>query len=167
MLAHGRSIRPRFLVLAALVGGLLLAGVATLTVGSRAGARGDEGCTNATLRGTYEFVAQGVFYAGPNGVPTIGGTRIDVVSVGVASFDGTGKTSTSQTVSIGGQISRGIGAHATAGPTAGIYEVRPDCTGTSASPLGTYDFVIVDHGREFHSVAADSGLVIHIDAVRQ
>lgn len=167
MLALRRSVRPRFLVLAALAGGLLLVGVAAFATGSRTSARGDEGCTNATLRGTYEFVAQGVFYAGPNGVPTIGGTRIDAVSVGVASFDGNGKSSVSQTVSIGGQISRGIGAHATAGPTAGTYEVRPDCTGSSASPLGVYDFVIVDHGREFHSIAADSGLVIHIDAVRQ
>jgi hypothetical protein len=167
MLVHGRSFRLRLWVPAVVAGGLLLAGAA-LGAGSRVSARDEEGCTNATLRGPYEFVAQGVFFAGPDGRPTSsGGTRIDAVSVGVVTFNGDGALSLRQTVSIGGHISRGIGAEANAGKVDGTYTVRPDCTGTIKSPLETDDFVIVDRGREMHSVAAGDGIVVHTDAVRQ
>jgi hypothetical protein len=116
------------------------------------GAGAAEGnCSNATLKGEYGALVQGVRGISPPDAPLV--TEM-FVGIALRNFDGNGgfiEEAASQHGAITG-LQGGVGANATAG-IFGTYHVNPDCTGTSTlvlpAPFPTIvsDFVIVDHGR--------------------
>jgi len=111
----------------------------------------DEGCSNATLQGTFAYTSTG-FIAAP---PAIAGPFAEV---GTQSFDGNGGTTASVTLSQNGNI---LPVTVT-----GTYTVNPDCTGTATlqvSPISVTVhvlFVIDDSGNGFQAIETDPGLVI-------
>ncbi len=91
-------------------------------------------CTNATLKGPYAAIASGTVF---------GQGLTAAVSV---TFDGERNASL-----IGTNVSEQRGVeHIT---TAGTYTVNPNCTGSYALGVRTYDFVILDGGKEILQIA--------------
>ena len=94
---------------------LAIAAVTTLGLGIAPLARADnEGCTNASLKGTFSHIGTGFVKAGP------------LAGVGTDTFDGNGGVTTTATISLNGNI---VPLTAT-----GTYNVNPDCTGTYILP---------------------------------
>src|SRR5260370_20891998 len=97
-------------------------------------------CTNATLKGPYGLIASGtVFTQGLN------------AQVSVLTFDGERNVSI-----IGTNVSEQRGVeHITAETpgAVGTYTVNPNCTGSYALGVRTFDFVIVDGGKEILQIA--------------
>lgn len=104
-----------------------------------------EGCSNATLNGTYGFYRTGTTSVGP------------LAAVGLATFDGTGAHSPAiQTIRKNGITTRDLFADpALDGP----YEVNPDCTGRFLNPDGSAvgHFVVVDGGKEIFAISLTPG----------
>ncbi len=101
-----------------------------------------QNCTNATLNGTYGYLAQ-AFFLHHRGEPA--GSTYVVVSIGVETFDGNGNTYASETSNLSGII-----GHQT---LTGTYSVNADCTGTATMTFpdggtATGTFTIVDGGNE-------------------
>jgi hypothetical protein len=111
----------------------------------------DEGCSNASLRGTFAYTSTGSI-ASP---PEIAGPFAEV---GTQTFDGTGATTAAVTLSQNGNI---LPVTVT-----GTYTVNPDCTGTmtlQVSPIAVtvhVFFVIDDSLNGFQAIETDPGLVI-------
>ena len=124
--------------------------VFTLGVATTAHAQ-NKGCSNDSLRGTFAYTSTG-FIASP---PEIAGP---LVEVGTQSFDGTGNTTATATLSQNGNI---LPVTVT-----GTYTVNPDCTGTmtlQVSPIAVtvhVFFVIDDSLNGFQAIETDPGLVI-------
>ena len=106
-------------------------------------------CSNATLKGEYGALVQGI-----RGISAPGAPLVTEMFVGIAlrNFDGDGgfiEEAASQHGLMTG-LQGGVGAKATA---RGTYIVNADCTGTSTLvlpppfPTIVSDFVIVDHGK--------------------
>ncbi len=99
-------------------------------------AQAQEGCTQATLQGSYGHL--------------ITGTRFDpralVANVGMANFDGKGQVVLDVTLTLDGRITSRIGQPDPPRP----YTVNEDCTGIVYRPdsTPTWDIVIVNGGRE-------------------
>ncbi len=93
-------------------------------------------CTNATLEGRHGLTLTGTIFA-----------RGVVGAVGVLTFDGEGNQSYAATA-----VFEDTGlSHVN---LAGTYTVNPDCTGSSELGEGTtFDFVIVDGGKEILQIA--------------
>jgi hypothetical protein len=151
-----RELRNSLSILAALV--VIAAGLCSTTVFAVAD---DEGCSVATLRGSYGTQSTGSIVAdGPIGL---------VAEAGVIKFDGLGGASQTTRVSLNGTILPPRSS------LSGTYEVKSDCTGDLAmvlpGPTGpitsTFDFVIVDHGKEVRLVNTGLGRVIVGNARRQ
>ena len=108
---------------------------------SRAQARD---CSNASINGTYGFSCEGTIVGvGP------------LAAIGVFTADGQGHGSEVETLSVNGEISRGVVRTDT-------YSVNADCTGSfvSTGPDGSVihnDFVIDDHEKEIRLIATESG----------
>jgi hypothetical protein len=102
-------------------------------------------CSNATLRGDYGFSVDGQILAGPR----TGLLR----AVAMTHFDGEGALSQVDFATING-IPTGTDWR----PATGIYEVNPDCTGTTrldftdGSPSLHLRMVVVDGGREVRTI---------------
>ena len=101
-----------------------------------------QNCTNATLNGSYGYLAQ-AFFLHHRGEP-VGSTYV-VVSIGVETFDGNGNTYASETSNLSGII-----RHQT---LTGTYSVNADCTATATMTFpdggtATATFTIVDGGNE-------------------
>jgi hypothetical protein len=105
---------------------------------------------NATLRGTY-------ISAHPSGyIVGIG----PITANGTITFDGKGNSSNTFSVSINGEIQRGV-------TVVGPYTVNPDCTGILAQSDGSnYDFVVMPDGSMFSWIETDPGTVLSGEAVR-
>lgn len=122
----------------------------------------DEGCSAATLNGSYGIETTGEIVAGgPVGA---------VAEAGIIRFDGIRNVSQTTTVSLNGAITR----HRSS--VSGFYEVFPDCTGDARVVIAvapgvtitsTADFVIVDHGREIRMVNTGTGRVLLSNARKQ
>ena len=101
-------------------------------------------CSNASIQGTYGFSCEGTIVGvGP------------LAAIGVFTADGNGNGSEVETVSVNGEISRGVFRTDT-------YTVEADCTGSfvSTGPDGSVihnDFVIDDHEKEMRLIATESG----------
>ena len=101
-------------------------------------------CSNASITGTYGFSCEGTIVGvGPLAV------------IGVFTADGNGNGSEVETLSLNGEISRGVFRTDT-------YTVDADCTGSfvSTGPDGSVihnDFVIDDHEKEIRLIATESG----------
>ena len=111
-----------------------------------------QGCSNATLKGTYVHTASG-FETAP---PAIAGP---VVGVGTDTFDGNGNVATTATISLNGNI---IPVVAT-----GTYNVNPDCTGTYTLPGTRLTFVIVGGGNQIRAICIDPGVVLSHTLLKQ
>jgi hypothetical protein len=126
---------------------LVVLGLATT---ARAGE--PQGCSNATLRGSFGFTSQGALLAGVP-PPVVG----PFGEVGRQIFDGRGNTEGTATLSANGNIVRVT--------FYGTYVVNPDCTGSMSlyvSPIGTtaeLDFVIDDNGTELRAIVTAAGTV--------
>ncbi|HKW33844.1 MAG TPA: hypothetical protein VJN92_12625 [Candidatus Acidoferrum sp.] len=109
-------------------------------------------CSNATLHGSFGYTSTGVLlpvyaqhFAGP------------FTEVGRQTFDGSGNTQATATLSANGNIQKVT--------IEGTYIVNADCTGSmtlNVSPLGVtvhVDFVIDDQGAEVRAIGTDAGVV--------
>lgn len=111
------------------------------------------GCSNATLIGTYSDQDTGTIV----GVGPFAGVNVD-------SFDGRGRLTIKGVSSVNGSVSPGV--------STGTYQVNPDCTGTYSvhdSYGDTFDafFVISDGGNDLRIVITDAGTVINCIAHKQ
>ena len=100
------------------------------------------GCTNATLNGSYGYLAQ-AFFLDHQRTPV--GSAYAAASTGIETFDGNGNTYVSETVN-----ASGITYHQT---LTGTYSVNADCTATATLTFpdggtATGTFTIVDGGNE-------------------
>jgi hypothetical protein len=127
----------------------VFATVFALAIVSRAQA---QECSNVSLQGSFGYTSTGALlpvyaqhFAGP------------FAEVGRQSFDGSGNTSASATLSANGNIQKVT--------IQGTYTVNPDCTGSMmlhVSPLGVtvhVDFVIDSSGLELRAIGTDPGVV--------
>jgi len=101
-------------------------------------------CSNASIKGVYGFSCEATLVGvGP------------LAAIGVFTADGNGNGSEVETLSVNGEISRGVFRTDT-------YTVEADCTGSfvSTGPDGSVihnDFVIDDHEKEIRLIATESG----------
>jgi hypothetical protein len=121
-------------------------GLFVLGAVSNAQPRQEHECTQDSLEGDYGYVFTGAFVGiGP------------VAAVGLASFDGAGSVTASDTISDNGIIGRRIGA--------GTYTVNVNCTGSAeiGDDFGklAFDFMIVpgSRGAEFSFIVTSDGTV--------
>ena len=103
-------------------------------------------CSNASIKGTYGFSCEGTIVGvGP------------LAAIGVFTADGKGNGSEVETLSVNGEISRGVVRTDT-------YTVEADCTGSfvSTGPDGSVihnDFVVADNEKEIRLIATEPGWV--------
>ena len=108
-------------------------------------------CSNASLRGSFGFTSTGTLLALPP--PSAG----PFAEIGRQTFDGSGNTDATATLSANGNIRRVT--------VQGTYEVNPDCTGSMTlfvSPFNStvgLDFVIDDDGAELRAIITDAGAI--------
>jgi hypothetical protein len=138
----------------------LIATAMTLALGIVPKVQAEDGCSNATLNGTYGFRAVGTLVPLPP--PAL------IAIVGTQTFDGNGGFTGSQMVSINGNLP----VPPLPSNIAGTYQVNPDCTGTfSFQPFpGVTDhffFVIDDNRKEFQVIQTDTGTVVTATARKQ
>ena len=109
----------------------------------------EEGCSVATLNGTYGFYRTGTTSVG------------FLASVGIATYDGNGTTTTRQTIRKNGVTTQDLFT----GPTqVASYEVDPDCAGRLLNPDGSAfsHFVVVDGGKEFFGLSLSPGNSVNV-----
>jgi|SRR5579862_7611381 len=128
-----------------------IAALNALALGA-AHAQVNRGCSNATVQGTYAYTSTGTIIAPAD----IAGP---VAEVGTQTFDGTGNTAATATLSSNGAILQLT--------ISGTYKVNSDCTGTATlqvlSPfqaeVDVY-FVIDSAGDGFQGMETNDGFVI-------
>lgn len=103
-------------------------------------------CGLQTLQASYAFY----YTSGVPGTPSYG------VGVGVVTFDGAGKATSTETVSVGGSIIPAVSSV--------TYTVKPNCTGTITWTYPDFgglvvhaDLVIADNGKTIYTIGTDSG----------
>jgi len=130
-----------------LVGAGVLAGGA-ISVGD---ARGR--CSDATLRGTYLFAADGV-EIGERG-------HIPIAAAGYERYHGDGNVNAVVSFSVNGEVTRKA-------RVAGSYMVKADCTGRSTYPvLGEhFDIFVAPDGSMFTFLQTDPGSVVAGSEIR-
>ncbi|MQA30955.1 MAG: hypothetical protein GEU82_14170 [Luteitalea sp.] len=149
---------PRTFIMAAAAAGLGLLTAGAATALPAAGDAGPLGCTNADLRGTFGFTAQGVTLPGSPVPPPLQGA---FASSGLSTFDGRGHFTLTATNSFNGFV-QGPGV------VTGTYEVNGDCTYTSQSDSGvTFRAAIVSGGDELLILQTTPGVVVSGVARRQ
>jgi hypothetical protein len=131
--------------------------LAALALGIAPNARADEGCSNATLKGTFVFKGVG-FIVSP---ATVAGPFADVNTL---TFDGNGAATGTGIVSQNGNI---VPVTET-----GTYKVNSDCTGTYEvllSPFGftAHYYFVIDASGELQIICTDSGVAFSGTARRQ
>lgn len=148
---------------AMLIAGLVAIGV---SLGGLTTSQADKGrkFSNKDLRGDYGFVLDGEAVAGPIVGPVAG--------VGSLTNDKNGNSRGVRTLSVAGVVVLRQTA-------AGTVDVNPDGTGTAeyvvttVDPMGfpdaveTFDFVLVDGGKELHFVSTTPGVVARGVSKRQ
>jgi hypothetical protein len=116
------------------------------------------GCTNASVRGTFAFTANGFTVPGSPLPPALQGR---FASGGTSVFDGRGSVTLNATSSFNGIVQGPVTAK-------GTYTVSPDCTYVSALDNGaTFRAVIVNDGRELYILQTNAGVIITGTALRQ
>ena len=113
-------------------------------------ARAANGCSNASLQGSYGIHLTGGAAAGPIAV---GPPWPSVAIVGLLTFDGEGRFAGNLTLRLNtptGPITQ------SRVPYTGTYTVNPDCTGEDTlinsltGGFNTHEFVLLDKGRSFY-----------------
>jgi len=140
--------------------GLLILAIVMLTVfGNARQAPADNGCSNATLRGSYGLEGTGTLTGGPFAGP--------IALVGVITFDGNGRFTQHQTQRL---LVAGVPTTLKV-PFIGTYTVNADCTfsleqtNTLNGTIATVEAVIVDHGREYVGLNTTAGSPNVVSAV--
>ena len=113
------------------------------------GVHAEEGCSVSTLNGSYGFYRTGTTSVGP------------LASVGIATYDGNGTTTTRQTIRKNGVTTQDLFT----GPTqVASYEVDPDCAGRLLNPDGSAfsHFVVVGGGKEFFGLSLSPGNSVNV-----
>jgi hypothetical protein len=106
-------------------------------------------CSNSSLQGSFGFSSTGTPLANP---PPFAGPFLEI---GRQTFDGSGNTDATATLSANGNIVRVT--------VQGTYVVNPDCTGSMTlfvSPFNItvdLDFVIDDDGAELRAIVTNAG----------
>jgi hypothetical protein len=123
-----------------------LASLWLLTVSMPSTEAADPSFSNHSLRGAYGFISSGTLFGDPG------------IAVGRTTFDGQGLC----TLVIRFNIAA-TGGTAPIDATTCTYDVEQDGTGTltvAIPGLGTFTiaFVIVDHGKELHTISLDPGV---------
>jgi hypothetical protein len=116
-------------------------------------------CTASTIAGTYGFALEGLVSDSFSGSPQLVGGFYPLAAVGTFSFDGTGTSSRSYTLSFGGQSSQ----NSDSGP----YSVNSDCTASATYSDGTWSFVIVRKGQEIKAMNGSAGVLVQGVLTRQ
>jgi hypothetical protein len=119
----------------------------------------DEGCNASTIKGAYGFAIAGLVSASFNGNAQQVGEFFPLAAEGTFSFDGHGTSSRSATVSFGGQIF----PLSDSGP----YTVNSDCTVSATYSDGTWNMVIIGHGKEIKAMNATPGVAVEGILTRQ
>jgi hypothetical protein len=131
----------------------LFATALVLGIVPRAQAGEHRECSNATLRGSYGYTAEGTLLPTIAPPPSAG----PFAEIGRQTFDGRGNTEATATASANGNIVELT--------IAGTYTVNSDCTGSmtfDVSPLGikgNVKLVIDDDGGEIRTVDTDAGTI--------
>jgi hypothetical protein len=125
---------------------------ALMVLGTSRSVRAKNGCSNATLQGSYGIQATGTALSGPTAGP--------IGIVGVISYDGQGQLTATLTQRV----------NSAAGPTTlskipyvGNYSVNPDCTvddvwhNLSNGTSSVHESAIVDHGMGFFIINTTAG----------
>jgi hypothetical protein len=132
---------------------LTMIGLALVIVGQRNVAQAnDEGCNSSTIKGAYGFAIGGLVSTSFNGQPQQIGDSAPLGAVGTFSFDGRAITSRSLTLSFGGAVF----PVSDSGP----YTVNSDCTASATYSDGTWNMVIIGHGKEIKAMNASPGAVV-------
>ncbi len=107
-------------------------------------------CSNATLRGSYAFTAQGFTVAGSPVPPPLQGP---FASLGTAVYDGRGGVVLTASATFNG-LTQALP------PVRGTYQVSPDCTFVSQLENGaTFYASIVDSARELFVIQTTPGVI--------
>jgi hypothetical protein len=132
-----------------IVVGTLVVLAGTLGLGAQANGEPEEnqGCSEATIRGTYGIQISGTRPSAP------GGAIESVIGVVIRHYDGQGQFT--QVGNVKGSISGMLPDQ----PGLGTYQVNSDCSGVSqahpnSSVLLEERFVIVDDGNEIRSMTS-------------
>jgi hypothetical protein len=124
-------------------------------LGNAPGARADEheGCSNATLRGSFGYTSTGTLLDSYVPPPLAG----PFAEVGRQTFNGKGKTDATATLSTNGNPATVT--------IQGTYSVNPDCTGSMTLNISPFDstvhlyFVIDEDAAEFRAIVTDPNLI--------
>jgi len=105
-----------------------------------------EPCSTADLMGSYGLLQSGsILSVGP------------FSSIGIATFDGNGHWTLSETLSVNGEILPSVGT--------GDYSVKPDCTGSlvlradGSTALRNMSMILLNYGSEIHTIVSNAGNV--------
>ena len=141
-----RTIPPTTLVIVSTM-------VFALGVVPRAQADEHEGCSKATLRGSFGYTSTATLLDSFVPPPLAG----PAAEIGKQTFDGKGNTDATATLSANGNPATVT--------VEGTYAVNPDCTGSMTlhvSPIDATvhaDFVIDDDGAELRAIVTDPNLI--------
>jgi hypothetical protein len=121
----------------------------------------NKACTNATLKGSFGYSSTGTLLESYVPSPFAG----PFAEVGTQTFDGSGGTSATATLSSNGNI---VSVTVT-----GTYTVNPDCTGTLTLLVSPFNatvhanLVIDKNGNAFQAIETEPGLIVTRMAWRQ
>jgi hypothetical protein len=127
--------------------------VFALGVVPRAQADEHEGCSKATLQGSFGYTSTGTLLEAYVPPPLAG----PFAEVGRQTFDGKGHTDATATLSTNGNPATVT--------IEGTYAVNPDCTGSMTLNVSPFDstvhayIVIDDDGAEFRAIVTDANLI--------
>jgi hypothetical protein len=119
----------------------------------------DEGCNASTIKGVYGFALGGLLSPSFSGQPQQIGEFVPLAAAGTFSFDGHGTTSRSAQLSFGGAVF----PVSDSGP----YTVNSDCTASATYSDGTWNMVIIGHGKEIKAMNTAPGTVVQGVLTRQ
>jgi hypothetical protein len=111
-----------------------------------------EGCGVSTIAGVYGIATAGLVSASFSGNAQRIGGFYPLTAVGTYSFDGHGTSARSLTVSFGGQIF----PVSDSGP----YTVNSDCSASATYSDGTWNLVIIGHGKEIKAMNTSPGVAV-------
>ena len=138
----------------------VIVALAVLLAGKQNIVQADPGCTVSTIAGAYGFALNGLVSGSFKGQPQRIGAFFPLAAAGTFSFDGHGNAFRSFTLSFGGQIFPGSS-------DSGPYTVKSDCTASATFSDGTWNMVIVGHGKEIKAINATPGVLVEGVLTRQ
>jgi hypothetical protein len=112
----------------------------------------DEGCNASTVKGAYGFAIGGFVSTTFSGNPQQVGEFVPLAAAGTFSFDGQGTSSRAFTASFGGAVFPASDS--------GPYTVNRDCTLSATYSDGTWNMVIIGHGKEIKAMNTAPGTAV-------